>query len=71
MIQHMLVNAFICIAVAQQKWIVFLKSKSADEDKDALLKLITKRENLELELEFSVLLKNYFFSNYVWRYYEC
>ena len=36
---RMLANAFIYIVVAQQKWIVFSKLKSADEDKDTLLKV--------------------------------
>ena len=54
----MLVNAFIYIAVSKQKWIVFLKSESPDEDKDALLKLKIKKRDL---LEYSVSLKTYFF----------
>ena len=54
----MLVNAFIYIAVSKQKRIVFLKSESPDEDKDALLKLKIKKRDL---LEYSVSLKTYFF----------
>ena len=50
----MLVNAFIYVAVSTQKWIVFLKSESPDEDKDALLKLKIKKRDL---LEYSVSLK--------------
>ena len=69
--QCMLVNAFICIAVARQKWIVFLKLNPADEVKDALLKLKIKKKEFRIRIRIFSFVEEIFFPNYVWRYYEC